>query len=204
MESKRSDSDISSFGIAKTNKLSYINDSIDFEFGTFVDGKISAFITNININETYMTKLLMLGTIRNGDNVYDNMILTIDDTVSETIEQVLLNDFNVIKFLRNNSKFDMDVSETTLNVTENKTSDAYAKYDNVEVLYSLNRFTPSVCHKSNLFSIRIDGLGINDSEFLTDTQKSNVIRWFKNGITEMVNATKPAHTQLFDIYFTDK
>jgi hypothetical protein len=98
----------------------------------------------------------------------------------------------------------MDVSETTLNVTENKTSDAYAKYDNVEVLYSLNRFTPSVCHKSNLFSIRIDGLGINDSEFLTDTQKSNVIRWFKNGITEMVNATKPAHTQLFDIYFTDK
>lgn len=204
MSSNRTDSDISSFGIVKTNKLSYINNDIDFEFGTFVDGKISAFVTNININETYMTKLLMLGTIRNGDTVYDNMILTIDDTVSENIEQILLNDFNVIKFLRNNSKFDMDVSETTLNVTENKTSDAYAKYDNVEVLYSLNRFTPSVCHKSNLFSIRIDGLGINDSEFLTDTQKSNVIRWFKNGITEMVNATKPAHTQLFDIYFTDK
>ena len=83
MSSKRTDSDISSFGIVKTNKLSYINNDIDFEFGTFVDGKISAFVTNININETYMTKLLMLGTIRNGDTVYDNMILTIDDTVSE-------------------------------------------------------------------------------------------------------------------------
>lgn len=87
-----------------------------------------------------------------------------------------------------------------LDTTENYSTDVAARYDNVEVINSLNRFTPVVNHKSNLFSIRVDDLGFEESEYLTDYQKKVLRTYFRNSITDIVNAVKPAHTQLFDVY----
>ena len=86
--------------------------------------------------------------------------------------------------------------------TKDYSQTAAASYDNIEVINSLNRFTPVVNHKSNLFSIRIEDLGFEDSAYLSDYQKSVLRTYFKNGITELVNAVKPAHTQLFDVYLS--
>lgn len=72
-------------------------------------------------------------------------------------------------------------------------------YDNVEAVYSLNRFTSNTLHKSNLFGIRIDDLGISDSPYLTDKQKEQLTMWVKNHVKVLVDAVKPAHTELFDV-----
>lgn len=72
-------------------------------------------------------------------------------------------------------------------------------YDNVEAVYSLNRFTSNTLHKSNLFGIRIDDLGISDSPYLTDRQKEQLTMWVKNHVKVLVDAVKPAHTELFDV-----
>lgn len=78
--------------------------------------------------------------------------------------------------------------------------DAVSKtYDNVEAVYSLNRFTSNTLHKSNLFGIRIDDLGISDSPYLTDRQKEQLTMWVKNHVKVLVDAVKPAHTELFDV-----
>ena len=72
-------------------------------------------------------------------------------------------------------------------------------YDNVEAVYSLNRFTSNTLHKSNLFGIRIDDLGISESPYLTDRQKEQLTMWVKNHVKVLVDAVKPAHTELFDV-----
>jgi len=76
---------------------------------------------------------------------------------------------------------------------------SFKTYDNVEAVYSLNRFTSQNIHKSNLFSVRIDGLGIDDSPYLTDEQKRQLSVWIKNHVTDIVDGMKPAQTELFDV-----
>ena len=76
---------------------------------------------------------------------------------------------------------------------------SFKTYDNVEAIYSLNRFTSQNIHKSNLFSIRIDGLGIEESPYLTDEQKRQLSVWIRNHVTDIVDGMKPAQTELFDV-----
>lgn len=94
------------------------------------------------------------------------------------------------------------MKRAVVDTSEDYSSLAAASYDNVEVIDSLNRFTPIVNHKSNLFSIRIDDLGFEDSPYLSEYQKTVLRTYFRNSITELVNAVKPAHTQLFDVYLS--
>ena len=95
---------------------------------------------------------------------------------------------------------DGDIRKSELETKEDYSSNVVASYDNVEVMNSLNRFTPIVNHKSNLFSIRIEDLGFEESEYLTDYQKKVLRTYFRNSISDLVNSVKPAHTQLFDVY----
>lgn len=102
---------------------------------------------------------------------------------------------------KNNSSSEYaPIKHEELKTSINHSSEAVATYDNVEVMNSLNRFTPVVNHKSNLFSIRIDDLGFEESEYLTEHQKKVLRAYFRNNITELVDTVKPAHTQLFDVY----
>ena len=87
-----------------------------------------------------------------------------------------------------------------IEISKDGSAHSTAAFDNVEMIYSLNRFSPNASHKSNLFSIRVDNLGLFDSPYLSETQKLELERWFKNKITDMVNAVKPAQTELFDVY----
>jgi len=98
------------------------------------------------------------------------------------------------------SSADTPIKHAELSTKVDYSSEVVASYDNVEVINSLNRFTPVVNHKSNLFSIRIDDLGFEESEYLTDYQKKVLRAYFRNSITELVDSVKPAHTQLFDVY----
>lgn len=81
----------------------------------------------------------------------------------------------------------------------NQNSTRSSSYDTVETMYSLNRFTSQNIHKSNLFTIRIDDLGISDSPFLTDSQREQLTLWVKNHVSDIVTAIKPAQTELFDV-----
>lgn len=87
-----------------------------------------------------------------------------------------------------------------LSVKKAVSSGGVADYDNVEVLYSLNRFTPVVSHKSNLFSVKIEDLGLDESPFLSDAQKKSVKIWIRNKVMDIVDAIKPAHTEVFDVF----
>lgn len=98
------------------------------------------------------------------------------------------------------STTDKNIRKSTLKTEEDYSSDVVASYDNVEVINSLNRFTPIVNHKSNVFSVKIEDLGFEESEYLTDYQKKILRTYFRNRITELVNTVKPANTQLFDVY----
>ena len=98
------------------------------------------------------------------------------------------------------SSADTPIKHAEISTKVDYSSEVVASYDNVEVMNSLNRFTPVVNHKSNLFSIRIDDLGFEESEYLTDYQKKVLRTYFRNSITELVDSVKPAHTQLFDVY----
>lgn len=92
------------------------------------------------------------------------------------------------------------INRATLELSKDLSEDVRATYDNVEIIHSFNRFTSVVNHKSNLFSLKISDLGLDESSYLTEKQKQNLRIWFKNRITTMVDAVKPAHTQLFDVY----
>lgn len=91
------------------------------------------------------------------------------------------------------------VNRAELSLHDTTTDSVVTRFDNVEVIKSLNRFTSNVCHKSNIFSIRVEDLGLDESDYLTDYQKSKLKTWFKNKITKIVDMTKPANTQLLDV-----
>lgn len=92
-------------------------------------------------------------------------------------------------------------SVATANIELNKTQATLpSKYDNVEQVYSINRFIPNNVHKSQYFSIKVEDLGIDNSDYLSDSQKEFVKMWIKNNITEIVNKNKPAQTELLQVY----
>jgi hypothetical protein len=105
-----------------------------------------------------------------------------------------------VLYVENVSGIDPPAKRYDIRFEEDYSSNSASRYDNVEVINSLNRFTPVVNHKSNLFSIRLEDLGFEESEYLTDYQKKVLRTYFRNSITNIVDAVKPAHTHLFDVY----
>ncbi len=95
---------------------------------------------------------------------------------------------------------DVETTKRPLDVQKTQSSDGVSDYDNVEVLYSLNRFTPVNSHKSNLFSVKVEDLGLDESPFLSDSQKKSVRIWMRNKIMDIVDELKPAHTEIFDVF----
>ena len=55
-------------------------------------------------------------------------------------------------------------------------------------------------HKSNLFSVKVEDLGLDESPFLSDSQKKSVRIWMRNKIMDIVDELKPAHTEIFDVF----
>lgn len=80
------------------------------------------------------------------------------------------------------------------------TSSVINKYDNVEVLHSINRIKNNDGHKSNLFSINIQNSNI-DSSILSDNEKANIKLGLNNIIESIIKNIIPANTQLFNIYW---
>jgi hypothetical protein len=76
---------------------------------------------------------------------------------------------------------------------------AYA-YEHIERLAGFNRLQPSRLHKSNLFSIRINNSGINESMALS--ARTNIQKSINNIIEGIIKKIIPAYCQLFKIYYT--
>lgn len=109
------------------------------------------------------------------------------------------NKSNMIVATEANVDNNSSINRGVLSLYNDTSEQVVARYDNVEVVKSLNKFMSNVCHKSNIFSIRIEDLGLDESQYLSDYQKTKLKTWFKNKITNIVNLTKPANTQLFDV-----
>jgi len=73
------------------------------------------------------------------------------------------------------------------------------QYEHIERIKGFNTFASAETHKSNLFSINI-----HNSGFSTDTtQNRNIRNGINTIINNMIEKIVPAHTQLFNIYWTD-
>ena len=172
------------------------------EFDAQSDEGITIRTSPGKIGDEHMATVLTFGTYSTLDdgNVHGNALLTTVDEQHEGLSFLNLADAKDVTYAITSDVVKEDVYETSLDVVPNRSTEAHVSFDNVETLYSFNRFTPTTCHKSNLFSIRIGGLGIDESPYLTDEQKSNMKRWLSTTITEMVDGVKPSNTQLFDVF----
>ena len=84
-------------------------------------------------------------------------------------------------------------------VQTQKSSKGYP-YQKIETFEYMNRFGHQALHKSNLFSIQVNGLELSaaaDNSRLTQQLKLNI----KNTISRIVKDVCPVNTQLFDVYF---
>jgi hypothetical protein len=90
---------------------------------------------------------------------------------------------------------DIPLSNSTL-----LTSSIINKYDNVEVINSINRIKNLTGHKSNLFSINITNANINSAPLSAD-EITNIKNELSNIIENIVKNVIPANTQLFKIYW---
>lgn len=80
------------------------------------------------------------------------------------------------------------------------TSSSVNKYDNVEVIQTINRVKDISWHKSNLFSINIKNANLNTAALSAD-DISNIKNSLNNIIESVVKNVIPANTQLFKIYW---
>ena len=92
---------------------------------------------------------------------------------------------------------------------EDTTLDEYAlsalEYENIEQIIGFNRLAFNKLHKSNLFSIAIRNSNLNTALSGDLAVSGNNIRQSINNIVRsMITKITPAHTQLFDVYWTGK
>ena len=80
------------------------------------------------------------------------------------------------------------------------------KIEKVEMFNSVNRFTQANHHKSNLYSIEIEDLGLNAIEKTADEKikiaVKNIKKSITNNIKKICQNTQPGNTQLFSVFFT--
>ena len=78
--------------------------------------------------------------------------------------------------------------------------------EKVEMFNSVNRFTQANHHKSNLYSIEIEDLGLNAIEKTADEKikvaVKNIKKSITNNIKKICQKTQPGNTQLFSVFFT--
>lgn len=78
-----------------------------------------------------------------------------------------------------------------------------ANYQKIEVLDSISRFTNSSKHKSSLYSIKLDNIGMD--KLASNSELSDYLSKIKRDITNSVRniaeSLAPAHTQLFGVMF---
>lgn len=101
----------------------------------------------------------------------------------------------------------INYANSSSNPTESATNNYGFKYQNIEIIKSINRYKNLNGHKSNLYSVSIntDILdNIRTNSVLTYDQTNalinNVILELKNYVKTIVETMQPAHTQLFNIY----
>lgn len=80
------------------------------------------------------------------------------------------------------------------------------RIEKVEMFNSVNRFTQANRHKSNLYSIEIEDLGLNAIEKTADEKikvaVKNIKKSITNNIKKICQKTQPGNTQLFSVFFT--
>ena len=81
------------------------------------------------------------------------------------------------------------------------------KIEKVERLGNINRAQNPNRHKSNLYSIDISNLGLNELETSSDTVAirnsiANIKKTIKNNITTICKKYQPGNAQLFSVFFT--
>jgi hypothetical protein len=78
--------------------------------------------------------------------------------------------------------------------------------EKVEMFNSVNRFYQANQHKSNLYSIEIEDLGLNSIEKTADEKikiaVKNIKKSITNNIKKICQNTQPGNTQLFSVFFT--
>lgn len=94
-------------------------------------------------------------------------------------------------------------------IVEVKTSktimdDDYCKYQHVETIKNVNRFSTNLQHKSSLYSLELVDTGLNDNADIVESVKAKLRQDVKNNIRTIAEKVCPATTQLFEIYFTGK
>jgi hypothetical protein len=80
------------------------------------------------------------------------------------------------------------------------------RIEKVEQVNSVNRFTQANHHKSNLYSIEIEDLGLNSLEKTENEKVKSAVKNIKksiiNNIKKICQNTQPGNTQLFSVFFT--
>lgn len=81
------------------------------------------------------------------------------------------------------------------------------KIEKVERLSTINRAQTPNKHKSNLYSIDINNLGLNELETSSETVAirnsiANIKKTIKNNITTICKKYQPGNAQLFSVFFT--
>lgn len=74
-------------------------------------------------------------------------------------------------------------------------------YQSVEIFDSNNRGINSAKHKSNLYSVSLNGVGIDASCLKAGKDLTRIETDIKNTIRKIAESLEPAHTQLFNVYF---
>lgn len=92
------------------------------------------------------------------------------------------------------------IIDIPLTTTQVLTASPINRYDNVEVISSINRIKELSVHKSNLFSINIKNANINTASLSAD-DISNIKNGLTNIIESVIKNVIPVNTQLFKIYW---
>lgn len=137
----------------------------------------------------------------------DNLFLIYSNDTSATTQQYNDADYTIIG-ITETSTVNLDEVSATDFTSNNDTVRNYAtgKIEKVETIQSINRFSPTNSHKSNLYSIEISDLGINELEKTNDEAMkktiSNIKKSINNGIRKLCKKIQPGNTQLFSVLFT--
>jgi hypothetical protein len=147
--------------------------------------------------------------VSSGDNVYliyDNMYEaeTVPYKNESTNNSTIINiNNNPIEPISNIEKLDESIN--TYANQPNTILDLNA-IEKVEQFNSVNRFTRANNHKSNLYSIEIEDLGLNSIEKTADEKVKAAIKNIKKSITNNIKKicqnVQPGNTQLFSVFYT--
>lgn len=104
------------------------------------------------------------------------------------------------------ARIENDPSVSSNIVKDGITTKEYAKrYERVESIASINRYSAKAIHKSNLYSIELTDTGLNTAFASLGEAREKTIatikKSVKNGIRALCEKIQPGNTQLFEVYF---